>query len=557
MLSTHSEEVTESATLTPLTLADSSSRIPDPIYSPGVYKTRRKRLRTYKNYTEKIPATLCADAGFVNTCDDIGRDKNLEASQSANGTSVVTVQTDAATPNASTAGCSQQLDLYNKFKNKFSELAIKEVESHSESSSTQLYHRWHYQKNRQKTFEQLIAKSNSPQWKVFAADGFYLKSDNAGILIMECIFCQLGCKFTLEEAGDTEFKSKVKTNHEQRGCRFILGEKNQPHKNIPDIFEDATWTEKGIDDNNNAAGENNETRLGINFSQAAHPDMAVPDRRKATFLTFPHGSAKQPDELSDSGCFYSGGDSVTCFSCDTKLSNFDHGEDVWTRHVRCSPNCTFIRYHKGQDFINRVLERHGAYVEPRSEPRITNITTRMLRPRIDSPAVAKALSMGLDREDVKTAIGNRIKKGEQDFRWAAEIFRAVNIEKVPTQVLNEASINLPRVIQEAEAAQEEEAEVDVDEEMEVVEELVEKDEVDGITKSERKETEESTMMEEEPTKLAQLIKSQLTCKICLSDIVGIIFIPCGHLVCCTMCSAAMSQCPICRHSINGTIKANF
>ena len=49
--------------------------------------------------------------------------------------------------------------------------------------------------------------------------------------------------------------------------------------------------------------------------------------------------------------------------------------------------------------------------------------------------------------------------------------------------------------------------------------------------------------------------TQLTCKICFSAVVGIIFLPCGHLVCCVSCAPAMVDCPICRKTINGTVQA--
>ena len=49
--------------------------------------------------------------------------------------------------------------------------------------------------------------------------------------------------------------------------------------------------------------------------------------------------------------------------------------------------------------------------------------------------------------------------------------------------------------------------------------------------------------------------TQLTCNICFSAVVGIIFLPCGHLVCCVSCAPAMVDCPICRKTVNGTVQA--
>ena len=45
------------------------------------------------------------------------------------------------------------------------------------------------------------------------------------------------------------------------------------------------------------------------------------------------------------------------------------------------------------------------------------------------------------------------------------------------------------------------------------------------------------------------------CKICLSEEIKVVFLPCGHLVCCEQCANRVSHCPICRKYINGTVKA--
>ena len=63
--------------------------------------------------------------------------------------------------------------------------------------------------------------------------------------------------------------------------------------------------------------------------------------------------------------------------------------------------------------------------------------------------------------------------------------------------------------------------------------------------------------EQEPTNEFNVkdMITQLTCKICFSAAVGIIFLPCGHLVCCVSCAPAMVDCPICRKTVNGTVQA--
>lgn len=39
------------------------------------------------------------------------------------------------------------------------------------------------------------------------------------------------------------------------------------------------------------------------------------------------------------------------------------------------------------------------------------------------------------------------------------------------------------------------------------------------------------------------------CKICMQEEVGVVFLPCGHLLSCVMCAPAISNCPLCRQKI--------
>lgn len=45
------------------------------------------------------------------------------------------------------------------------------------------------------------------------------------------------------------------------------------------------------------------------------------------------------------------------------------------------------------------------------------------------------------------------------------------------------------------------------------------------------------------------------CKICLSSEVGVVFTPCGHLLCCVDCASRLTTCPLCRHHIAGMKKS--
>eukprot|EP00794_Sanderia_malayensis_P000392 gene392-1026_t len=48
------------------------------------------------------------------------------------------------------------------------------------------------------------------------------------------------------------------------------------------------------------------------------------------------------------------------------------------------------------------------------------------------------------------------------------------------------------------------------------------------------------------------VKELQTCKICMDQQVGIVFLPCGHLLTCPTCSTGMQQCPLCRAAIQSS-----
>lgn len=44
------------------------------------------------------------------------------------------------------------------------------------------------------------------------------------------------------------------------------------------------------------------------------------------------------------------------------------------------------------------------------------------------------------------------------------------------------------------------------------------------------------------------------CKVCLDEEVGVVFLPCGHLVSCVHCAPSLKDCPVCRRSIGATVR---
>ena len=51
--------------------------------------------------------------------------------------------------------------------------------------------------------------------------------------------------------------------------------------------------------------------------------------------------------------------------------------------------------------------------------------------------------------------------------------------------------------------------------------------------------------------------NRLLCKICLDGEIGVVFLPCGHQCACTQCAPCVTDCPICRKVIRGTVRTFF
>ena len=71
------------------------------------------------------------------------------------------------------------------------------------------------------------------------------------------------------------------------------------------------------------------------------------------------------------------------------------------------------------------------------------------------------------------------------------------------------------------------------------------------------EEEEEEEEEEEKLKREMLqteneeLQRQNACKVCLDLQVSVLFLPCGHLAVCHVCSPAMETCPMCRQPVKG------
>lgn len=73
--------------------------------------------------------------------------------------------------------------------------------------------------------------------------------------------------------------------------------------------------------------------------------MNVESNRLATFSNWPASAPVDSSRLARGGFFYTGeGTEVQCFSCNSKISQWNYGDQVMWRHRLLEPHCTFVAH---------------------------------------------------------------------------------------------------------------------------------------------------------------------------------------------------------------------
>lgn len=245
--------------------------------------------------------------------------------------------------------------------------------------------------------------------------------------------------------------------------------------------------------------------IGIVLDNPRHPGYAVLSLRKETFHNWPLKSETDTDILAECGFVYEGnGDQVRCFHCSVVVNGFAIGEDPWVVHAEEFPYCAHVRMNKGDNFILRM------YGEPIDE--------------------------GNGHGD------DKVKLSMDCNRFAIEAVRTIyNFNDTLIQEAVEAllSKNFP-LFTGADLVK-------------TIEEL-QNDQLNVVKRPGLDEDETSL---EDLEQERERLEDSVTCKICFENIACVIFLSCGHIACCPQCVSALTNCPICRSQIKGSVRAFF
>lgn len=301
------------------------------------------------------------------------------------------------------------------------------------------------------------------------------------------------------------------------------------------------------------SGQNNKRVL-------KYPDYADELKRRGTFRNWPARLQQSPEMMSGAGFFYSmNGDSVRCYVCGIGLRNWDKDDDPWVEHARWSPNCSYVLDKKGRAFVNLVQEavrnaelqealrenneRHGnnaaapgtGYAQSETDNTNTqnNVATSQTSGRRDQfpsdaerknpllcDAAQSVLNMGYLPRVIKQCIDELLK---------LEGWHSMSGKKLMKMIMEKEEVG------------------DLDPVMSVV----------PTQRPPKPNTDKTSVPKARLEQENAALKERTSCKICLQNIVSIVFLPCGHLVSCAQCAPALKVCPICRGPMKATVRVSF
>jgi len=275
------------------------------------------------------------------------------------------------------------------------------------------------------------------------------------------------------------------------------------------------------------------------------------EARLRSFRDWPPALKQEPRQLAEAGFYYIGfSDQTKCFYCDGGLRNWQPEDDPWTEHARWFSKCGFVRLVKGDEFISKCLdERPPEPLAPEISKNPRQASDEEIKALMSSTVVQQVLRMGVEPSRIKSALKKQILKNGQPFSDPNSLVTAALSESPSLsgaeshQSLNTQApivvLEQPKQPERSESAPGPSSKA-----------------VNWSSCEEHSEPpkpfnpEASVDLEQENRRL----KEARICKICMDNEIGVVFLPCGHLICCVQCAPSLKDCPLCRQPIHGTVK---
>lgn len=315
------------------------------------------------------------------------------------------------------------------------------------------------------------------------------------------------------------------------------------------------------------------------------------EARISSFERWTLSDIQNPVQLAEAGFYYlNHEDEVRCFHCDGGLRSWLEDDEPWREHARWFPKCAFLLLTKGHDYVRQIQEETAGSncSSYKSSTRTSGASVVSLDEAMNSEAVQVCLQMGLQMGRIMAVVKRRIEAHGQTYATPQSLAEAVlddqlaadedddddeeqNYERsrpMQSTVFNllwsgivqsasTSAVPIPGTSSVAEPPQplvnisdDEKAENRV-----AIEEAIDALEVASTPPNKRLDANadprdlQDSLQEEN-----KRLRDARECKICMNNEIGVVFVPCGHLVTCVQCAVACVSCPICRATINGQVR---
>ncbi|CAG5028184.1 unnamed protein product [Parnassius apollo] len=350
--------------------------------------------------------------------------------------------------------------------------------------------------------------------------------------------------------------------------------------------------------------------LGVVGGGARHADYAALATRLQTFNGWPADRPQQPRALAEAGFYYTGiEDQVRCFYCDGGLGKWEAGDTPWTEHALWFPHCGYVLLVKGQEFVDSCRSRtsvqrtvsadSGLSSRRRNQSVNFPINESQVDECMESSAALAALGAGLDAARVRRAIVRRLRSTGLPFTSSEALIDAVldaqlneeawsvtpQSQRLARDILAETLRDFAprsRIIppsqneEESESSSESNSPSPSPTPVEVRESIpTQSSQTDGVQPeslntcdrdSNTTITEDTSTQNRDPSPVPpkkeltleeenRQLKEARLCKVCMDSEVSVVFLPCGHLVSCAGCGAALAACPLCRAAVRALVRA--
>lgn len=310
------------------------------------------------------------------------------------------------------------------------------------------------------------------------------------------------------------------------------------------------------------------------------PHMKSEEARLETFASWPSNSPVRPSDLAQAGLFYMGqNDLVQCFCCAGMLGAWEPGDSAWGEHETHYSNCFFILGHD----VGNIPLPGGSGQRSNNQAHMSNYEDRLqsfqgIQHPIDHERLAQAgfYSTGAADRVLCFSCGGGLKGWQpEEDPWeehakhypgcrflltekGQEFVNSIQLQNnAASSHQNGFSKDGSEVLQSSIAQKA----LQMGLEPSLVEKaILERMKNTGSVHSSVQALVEDCLsykaapQEDDPLKKLEKLQREKQCKICMDRDICMVFIPCGHLVCCQQCSAAVDKCPICCATISQKIK---